>query len=307
LGSARIARRELDSLGREKPIVLALAMMGLGDAGGLVGAAVGNDQPFQPLFAQMPGRELDHLAGAHQQCRALWDIAEDLFRQAGRGIGDRYRVFANGGFGADLLGHGERVLEKPLQRLAQRTGGRRVLIRDLGLAEYLRLAEHQRIQATRHGQQLCDRLAPSVAVQVGTQPLVVQVVLFRQPAAHEVGGVIRAGQRVDLGAIAGGDHGRFVDAVQPRQMLQRALAGFGIEYHPLADFQRRGLVAESQGNDRHSELDGEGMRDCRQHTIEYKHVSAFNRYCHPVSLNRGSQPILSAAAANRLRTSVKGH
>ena len=55
------------------------------------------------------------------------------------------------------------------------------------------------------------------------------------------------GVAVDFGAVAGRQYGGFGHAVDTGELLQRLRQMLGRENHALADFQRRGAVIESEG------------------------------------------------------------
>ena len=91
-------------------------------------AAIGDDHPGQAVFVQVPGRELDGLARAHQQRGAILEFAEDLLREPHCGIGDRDRVIADGGVVAHLFRDPERMLEQAIQLVADAARRQRLFI-----------------------------------------------------------------------------------------------------------------------------------------------------------------------------------
>src|SRR5690606_37909060 len=82
-----------------------------------------------------------------------------------------HRAVADAGFGARALGGDEGALEQAVELRAQRAGAARGGPGMLDLAEDLRLAQYQRVQAGRDPEQVPHRVAVAVAIEVGVQGL----------------------------------------------------------------------------------------------------------------------------------------
>ena len=108
---------------------------------------VGHHDTLYSQVMQVAGDQGNRLARTDQQGLAALQIAEDLLGQAHRGKGHRNRVFTDGGVGAHLFGRVERGLEQAPQQRPDRARLTRHGIGRLHLAENLRFAQHQRIQA----------------------------------------------------------------------------------------------------------------------------------------------------------------
>ena len=64
---------------------------------------------------QVPGRELDHLAGADQERRVPLESREHAARELDAGRGDGHRACADRRFRANALGDGEARLEQAIE------------------------------------------------------------------------------------------------------------------------------------------------------------------------------------------------
>ena len=137
---------------------------------------------------------------------------EDALRQAHRGGRHRHAVGADLGGAAHFLGHREGALEHLVQVGAQAAGFVGRAHRVLHLAEDLRLAQHHRIEPGGDAERMAHRVVLRQHVQVRAQFGVGQLVVVGQEMG---GGVERidaaalAG-RIQLGAVAGREDGRFV-------------------------------------------------------------------------------------------------
>jgi hypothetical protein len=108
-------------------------------------------------------------AGADQQHRRILQAREGFLRQRTAAEATETGVRADARVGARALGGGEGMLEQPVEVLAERARAAGDGPGFLHLAEDLRFAEHQRIQAGRDAEQVADRVRVVVAVQVGVQ------------------------------------------------------------------------------------------------------------------------------------------
>ena len=122
-----------------------------------VDAAIGDEQPADVLAGEVLGDEFHGDTGTDEQRRVLIEPGEELVGEAHGGRGDRDRVGADLGVGANLLGHGERVLEQPAQVTAQRIGLLRIAKRILQLPENLGLTEHHRVEPARDAEDMSNR------------------------------------------------------------------------------------------------------------------------------------------------------
>ena len=125
------------------------------------------------------------------------------------------------------------------------------LERAFHLAEDLRLAEHQRVQAAGDRQQVLDDLASCVRIQVRRDIFDRQAVEPGEPFAGQFLCIV-FDIAVHLGAVAGRQDHPLADAGQIGQAAQRRDNDIGAERHPLADVYRRGGVVETDGEQGHS-------------------------------------------------------
>lgn len=134
---------------------------------GPLAGAVGHDHVAHPGLAQMARHQLNGLAGADQQRPRASEVVEDAAGQAHRGIGHRYRVLADTGAGAHLLGYREGVLKQQLQLAAEPAGLSRRLVGALELTENLRLAQHHRIEPHRDAHQVAGCFPIAIVIGAG--------------------------------------------------------------------------------------------------------------------------------------------
>ena len=241
---------------------------------GAIPAAVGHHQSAHALFPEVPGGELDHLAGADQQGLALAQVAKDLAGQGDGGEGHRDRMRADIGLGAYSLGDREGMLEEPIEDLSEQAGPGRGVIGHLGLSEYLWLTEHQRIETRGDSQQMDDGVAGLECVQIGAQPVVLQPVLALQPALKDGRRRLGCEHRIDLRAVAGGEYGGLAHTGSLGECSQGIVQAFGRENHPLPHGKRRRLVIEAQADDRHWDPVDWNVADCRAAPLQHKYSKA---------------------------------
>ena len=99
------------------------------------------------------------LPGAEQQGALALEAAERFGRELDSGRRDRLGHLRELRLGAHALARVERILEEPVQHRPGRAGGQRGLVGLAHLAEDLRLARHERVEAGRHAEEVLDRLA----------------------------------------------------------------------------------------------------------------------------------------------------
>ena len=192
--------------------------------------------------------QFDHLPGADEQYVQVADRAENLLGQPHGGGGHRHRVRPDRRLAADFLGHGEGTLEQLVQQGAEAAGGFRRAHGVLHLAENLRFTQHHRVQPARHAERVPGCGLGVVHVQVRLQPVHRQLVVVRHPG-QRIAHIRRV--TVDLGAVTGGQDRHFVRRVRAHHARQRVPQPFGREGELLADGERRGLVIEAEGYERH--------------------------------------------------------
>ncbi len=207
--------------------------------------AVGDQQPLHPGLAQVFGGQFDGLAGTDQQHGRVFQPRERILRQPHRGRGHRNRVGADAGIGTGALGHRERLLEQPVQVLADGAVVARQRPGVLDLAQDLRLAQHHRVQPGGNAEQVAHRGGVAVLVQIALQ---VAGVAF-QPA-RQVLAVL--GHGIQFGAVAGGQQHGFGQLRRLPQRVHRARQRIAAEGRAFAQFHRRGLMVQSEHPQGHS-------------------------------------------------------
>jgi hypothetical protein len=119
------------------------------------------------------------------------------------------------------------------------------------LSEHLRLADDQRVEAGGDAEQVIGRVGAAVDHDVRRQRVPGHAVVFADEAPARFGGVVGLGAGVDFRAVAGGqDHGLAGD-LAGRQRRHRRVEAAAREIHPFAQLDRRGPVADSDGEQPH--------------------------------------------------------
>ena len=125
----------------------------------------------------------------------------------------------------------------------------------LHLAEHLRLAHDERIEARGDAEQMVHRLAPGLGVQMWCELV--------DRYAVEVGEepMDRGGRRfsfvardVHLYTVAGRDNGSFVMRKRSDQRGKRAIDTSGREIEPLAQLDGRGAMTDAHQQQLHQKL-----------------------------------------------------
>jgi hypothetical protein len=121
------------------------------------------------------------------------------------------------------------------------------------LAEHLGLADHHRVQAGGDGEQVGDRLVLVVHRHVRGELLHRRAGLPGQHPAHLGDAAVEA---VDLGEhldpVAGGQHDGLADVVGVDQLVQCLDGVVGAHRELLEQRDRRGLVADADGQETHA-------------------------------------------------------
>ena len=118
-----------------------------------------------PLALEVLQGQFGHLAGPHQQHVFAGQVAEDLLGQADRGVADADGVVADAGFGAHPFGHGEGLVEQPVEDGAGGLMLRGLPVGLLHLAQDLGFAHHHGVQAGGHPEDVAHRLRSLVHVE----------------------------------------------------------------------------------------------------------------------------------------------
>ena len=158
----------------------------------------------------MHARQLRHLAGAEDQDVQPRQLAEDLLGELDRGVAHRDRPFAEPGLRAHAFADGERGVKQPVRHRAGALHVARGRVRGLDLAEDLRLADDERVEAGGDAEQMARRIGAAMAVEVVGERGRVDAVVVAEEAIDGVDRRLRIADGVDLGAVARRQHDRFV-------------------------------------------------------------------------------------------------
>ena len=162
------------------------------------------------------------LSGAHHQHASALQPAEDLARQRHRGVAHRHGAFAERGLAAHALADAERPVKQPAQHRPGALALGRHLERVLHLAQDLRLADDQRVEARRHPEQVPRRRRSFELEQVRHERVGASWWYWLRNSTISRRGLRRivAGD-VDLGAVAGREHHRLGGRGSRGQRLHR--------------------------------------------------------------------------------------
>ncbi len=218
---------------------------------GALAGAVGHGELPHTRLVEVARHQLDGLAGADQQRSRAGEVAKDTAGQAHRRIGHRHRVASDAGLGTHLLGHGKGVLKKTLQLLAQPLLSAAGLVGLLELAQYLRLAQHHRVQPYRHAHEVSRRLVLVEVVGAAREILHPQPVKPAQPV-EDLALADSIGDAVELGTVAGGENRGLAYLRQRTQLGQRRLQLSWRKGDLFAHLDGGGPVVDSQGKKRHA-------------------------------------------------------
>ena len=200
----------------------------------------------------MAGRQLGHLARAHDHDLLAGEGAEDLARQLDGRVAHRDGALANAGFRAHALGDSKGAGKDSLEQAAESALGFGDGVGGLELAEDLRLAQDHGIQAGGHAEQVMNGLVAGEMVEVWGDRLERLLPAVAEEAADirgRVNPVIRRDR--DLDAVAGRKDQALEDAGAGAQIGQRGGERGVVEGQPLAHFDRRGLVVHARDQEYH--------------------------------------------------------
>ena len=202
---------------------------------------------------QVVGHALAHLPRAQQHQLAAREGAQTVGGQADRGLRQRRDAPADGRLRPDPLADLEGVAEQPRQPGSGRPLVAGPLPGGADLAQDLALAQHHRLQARGHAEQV----GRGRLVVVGEE--VVAEVLRREEGqpGEEVADVLHAavealGDHVDLGAVARRQDDGLAHEVAAHQVAQGLGQVLGRDGHALEDLERDRAVAQSDDDERHA-------------------------------------------------------
>ena len=197
-------------------------------------------------------RQLAHFSGAdHGDVQPL-DVAEDLLGEGDRGEADRHGARGQAGLGADALADGERRVKEAVEDRPDHLHLGRDGVGFLHLAEDLRLADDERVEARRDAEEVTRGVEVGDVVDVGRDLRRVDAVELADER-HQIaprGGEIVA-RRVHLGAVAGRQHHGLPRRPARRQRAERLVHAARVEVDPLAQLDRRGPMADSDEKQMH--------------------------------------------------------
>ena len=181
------------------------------------------------------------------------EAAEALGGHGHGGLRDRGDVAGDAGVGAGPLAGLEGVAE---QEVEGGPGGALLagpLPGHLHLAEDLALAEHGRVEPGGHGEEVGDGRRVVVDVEVVAEVLGGEEGdLGEEVADVLVGAVEPLGHRVDLGAVARGEHDGLGHVLAGDEVVERLRQRGIADGHPLEQVERRAPVVQPDDDDGHA-------------------------------------------------------
>ena len=224
----------------------------LGQRDGGVPGAVG-DHEVGARLGEAEGHGLAHVAGAEHEGGAAAEPAEAVGRHGDGGLGDRGDVAADGGVGAGALAGLERVAEEEVEGGAGGALLAGALPRLLDLPEDLALAEHGRVEAGGHREEVRDGRRVVVDVEVVAEVLGREERDLGEEVADVLVGAVEAlRDGVDLGAVAGGQHHGLGHVGAGDEVVQRLGQRGVADGHALEEVERRAAVVQPDDDDGHA-------------------------------------------------------
>ena len=210
--------------------------------------AVGDEDGGDAARDQRPRDQLGGFAGADHEHAALGEVAEGAARQLDRHRGDRDAALADRGLLAGAATGGERAAEEAVEDRPGRSLDQRQLVGALDLALDLGLADDHRVEPGGDPEEVADGLARAQRVEVAEQLGRAQLGLAGEDAE---GGRLRfdgvGDDQVELGAVAGRERRRLVDALGRGQLAERPDRATLGQRESLAQVERGGLVGDAEG------------------------------------------------------------
>jgi hypothetical protein len=202
----------------------------------------------------MLGRQLAHLASAHQQHGAPAEAVEDLLGQLHRRERHRDGVAGDLGLGTHALGDVEGLAEERMQLGAHRPTslGQRECVLDL--TEDLRLAEHHRIQAGRDPKGMVDGVGLQMRVERRLDDAEVEAPMAAE-GPEDQGPRLprRVGHAIDLHPVARGQQHHLLQHLAGLQVVEELAQLVLLDGELLAQLHGRVLVAEAGDEQHHQE------------------------------------------------------
>ena len=219
--------------------------------------AVGDEHGARAFLGEVADAGLAHLARADDHHRLLGKVlVENALGQLDGDAADGGRAPANAGLRPNLFGRLQRRLEQPV---GHAPGQLRFLGRQVGLLDLagdLGLADHHRIQAAGHREEMLHGLGPFLDVKVGGKINVARRELLEEPVHVAVD---LRGHAIDLHPVAGGEQNHFRQVAAQLEAAAVTAQPGGMHRQLLAQFDRRGLVAQSGNEEFHAAVAGGGL------------------------------------------------
>jgi len=124
-------------------------------------------------------------------------------------------------------------------------------IRRLDLAEDLRLADDQRVEAGGDAEQMARGIGSVMAVEMIGERRRLDAVVLAEEAIDGVDRRLRIADGVDLGAVARRQHDRFVADAARGQRRERRVDPLAREVDGFAELDGRGAVTDADGEQAH--------------------------------------------------------
>ena len=227
-----------------------VAVEALGEPDRAVVMAVGDEDGGDAAGDQGAGEQLGGLAGADDEHAAVAEVAERAPRQLDRDRGDRDVLLADPGLIAGAAAGGEGAAEEAVEDRPGAALDQSQLVGALDLALDLGLAEDHRVEPGGDAEEVADRVAGAQRVEVAEQLGGADLGLAGEHAERGRLGLDRVGDdQVELGAVAGRDRRRLVDAGGLGQLAQGAGGAALGQREPLAQVERRRLVGDAEGEE----------------------------------------------------------
>ena len=215
--------------------------------------ASGDDDVADALRAEVLGGELAHLAGTDDQHAAAVELTEDLAGEPHGGKAHGDGTLAEGRFGAHALADRKRRREELVQKgtRAAPLGGDAERVLDL--SQHLGLADHQRVKAGSHPEQVVRHLIVLTGEQMRHELVGRQLVILGEEPHQFLPGLrdVLAGD-IQLRPVAGREHHGLGRTGPCAERLHRGADVAAGEVQPFPQFHGGRAMTDAEKKEVHA-------------------------------------------------------
>src|SRR5437762_4874540 len=137
-------------------------------------------------------------------------------------------------------------MKQPIEKWTDNVGGARGRVRLFDLPEDLRFADHERVETGSDSEEMPRDVEIRHLIKVRLQRLTVDAVEVGDELDKRLASALDlVAHTIQLSAVAGREHDRFAHGSACRQRAQRAVEASRLKVDPLAQFDRRRTMTDS--------------------------------------------------------------